>query len=98
VLYLLLGVVQIFLAGLGVWNLDQKVGSDGETALDPHRITGMIMGLVGLLILVAALVARPNGQAIGLSFARAQIRDLRASTTRRVATAEPAQRPGPTYS
>lgn len=68
VLFLLMGVVQVFLAGLGVWDLDQEVGSEGETSLDPHRITGMIMGLVALLILVAALIARSSGQAIGLSF------------------------------
>jgi hypothetical protein len=68
VLFLILGVVQLFLAGFGVWDLDQKVGSEGETALDPHRIMGMIMGVVALLILIAALVARSSGQAIGLSF------------------------------
>ncbi len=68
VLFLILGVVQVFLAGLGVWGLDQEVGSEGETALDPHRLTGMIMGVVALLILIAALVARSSGRAIGLSF------------------------------
>jgi hypothetical protein len=67
VLFLIAGVVQVFLAGLGVWDLDQKVGSEGETSLDPHRMIGMIMGLVALLIFIAALVARPSGQAIGLS-------------------------------
>ena len=68
VLFLILGVVQVFLSGFGVWDLDQSVGSEGETALDPHRINGVIMGLVALLILIAALVARPSGKAIGLSF------------------------------
>lgn len=68
VLFLIAGVVQVFLAGLGVWDLNQKVGSEGETSLDPHRMIGMIMGLVALLVFIAALVARPRGQAIGLSF------------------------------
>jgi Family of unknown function (DUF6220) len=68
VLFLIGGVVQVFLAGLGVWDLDQGVGSEGETAFDSHRTTGMILGLMALLIFIAALVARPSGQAIGLSF------------------------------
>jgi small-conductance mechanosensitive channel len=68
VFFLVLGVVQVFLAGFGVWVLDQKVGNEGETALDSHRTMGVIMGVVALLILLAALAARSSGQAIGLSF------------------------------
>jgi Family of unknown function (DUF6220) len=65
-LFLLLGAVQIFLAGLGVFNLDgRKVGASGETAFDPHRVNGNIMSLVALLLLVLVLVARPGARLIG---------------------------------
>jgi hypothetical protein len=61
VLYLGLGVVQIFLAGLGVFALDgEQLGTAGETALDPHRVLGTVMGVITLLILIAAALARPG--------------------------------------
>jgi hypothetical protein len=61
--FLLLGVVQIFLAGLGVFSLDgQKLGAAGETAFDPHPTLGFAMGGVALLILVLALLARPGAR------------------------------------
>jgi hypothetical protein len=64
-LFLLLGAVQIFLAGLGVFNLDgRKVGASGETAFDPHRDNGDVMSLVALLLLVLVLVARPGARLI----------------------------------
>jgi len=66
--FLLLGVVQIFLAGLGVFSLDgQKLGAAGETAFDPHRNLGFAMGAVALLILVLALLARLGARAIILA-------------------------------
>jgi hypothetical protein len=67
-LFLLLGVVQIFLAGLGVFSLDgEKLGTAGESAFDPHRINGNIMAAVALVILIAVLVARPGRRAIILA-------------------------------
>ena len=63
---LLLGVVQIFLAGLGVFSLQDQTlgGAGGDTAFAPHRAVGFSMGGVALLILVLALVARPGARAI----------------------------------
>jgi hypothetical protein len=66
--FLLLGVVQIFLAGLGVFALDgQKVGASGETAFDPHRTLGFAMGGIALLILILAVIARPGARAITMT-------------------------------
>ncbi len=66
--FLLLGVVQIFLAGLGVFSLHgQDVGAPGETAFNPHRDLGFTLGGIALVILVLALVARPGTRAIILS-------------------------------
>jgi hypothetical protein len=59
--FLLLGLVQIFLAGFGVFGLHgQEVGAPGETAFDPHRALGFALGGVALIILILALVARRN--------------------------------------
>src|ERR1700722_11919661 len=65
-LFLVAGVVQIFLAGFGVFHL-HAYGLDapaGDSALDPHRTLGFAMGGIALLILVLALAARPGGRAI----------------------------------
>jgi hypothetical protein len=65
-LYLVLIIVQVFLAGEGVFRLRTVYDSDtcktavcgGSTALDPHRILGFILTLpLALLFLVAALLA-----------------------------------------
>ena len=64
--FLLAGVVQIFLAGLGVFHL-HSYGLDasaGDSALDPHRVLGFTMGGIAILILLLALIARPGGRAI----------------------------------
>lgn len=66
--FLLLGVVQIFLAGLGVFNLDgEQLGTDSETALDPHRNLGFMLSPVALVIVVLAVLARPGARAVVLS-------------------------------
>ncbi len=66
--FLLLGVVQIFLAGLGVFSLHgQDVGAPGETAFNPHRSLGFTLAGVAVVILVLALAARPGARAIILS-------------------------------
>jgi hypothetical protein len=60
-LFLALGVVQVFLAGYGVYALDgDELGTPGETAYDPHRIVAMVMSAVVLLALIAVIVARPG--------------------------------------
>ena len=59
--FLVLGVVQIFLAGVGVFALHGKeLGAAGETAFSPHRAVGFAMSAVSLIILILALVARPG--------------------------------------
>jgi heme A synthase len=65
-LFLVAGVVQIFLAGFGVFHL-HAYGLDapaGDSALDPHRMLGSVMGAIAVLILVLAIVARPGSRAI----------------------------------
>jgi hypothetical protein len=67
-LFLGLGVVQIFLAGLGVFSLDgAQLGGTDETAFDPHRFVAVVMSAVTLLVLIAALVARPGRQFVIMS-------------------------------
>jgi hypothetical protein len=64
--FLLLGAVQIFLAGLGAFRLD-NTGVSGDTAFAPHRAVGFAMGGVALVILILALVARPGTRAAVLA-------------------------------
>lgn len=64
-LFLGLGVVQIFLAGLGVFALEgEELGTPDETAFDPHRMVGLVMTVVTLLIMIAAALARPGRQVV----------------------------------
>jgi hypothetical protein len=66
--FLLLGVVQIFLAGLGVFDLNgKKLGAEGETAFDPHRMVGFAMSGLSLIILILALIARRSVSSMVLS-------------------------------
>ena len=67
--FLLAGVAQIFLAGLGVFRLEnQGLAAVGDTAFAPHRDLGFTMAGIALLILVLALIARPGARAIAGSF------------------------------
>jgi hypothetical protein len=61
--FLVLGAVQIFLAGLGAFRID-NLGVSGDTAFAPHRALGFAMAGVALLILVLALIARPGVRAV----------------------------------
>src|SRR3954468_17142169 len=66
--FLAVGLVQIFLAGLGIFALDgRKLGSPGETAFDPHRTGAMVLTVVALLALVAIGIARPGARLIVLA-------------------------------
>jgi hypothetical protein len=66
--FLLLGAVQIFLAGFGVFSLHgEQVGAAGETAFDPHRSLGFALGGLVLIILVLALVARRSARSMVLT-------------------------------
>jgi hypothetical protein len=59
--FLVLGLVQIFLAGTGVFALHgRELGTAGETAFSPHRVVGFIMSGVALVVLILALIARPG--------------------------------------
>jgi hypothetical protein len=63
--FLLLGIAQIFLAGLGVFRLqDQGLAAGGDSAFAPHRAIGFTMAGIALLILVLAVIARPGTRAI----------------------------------
>jgi hypothetical protein len=68
-LFVVAGVVQIFLAGLGVFHLHAYGLDDpaGDSALDPHRTLGFAMAGIAVLILVLALVARPGGRQVVLA-------------------------------
>jgi Family of unknown function (DUF6220) len=57
--FLVLGAVQIFLAGLGAFRID-NLGVSGDTAFAPHRAVGFTMAGVALVILILALIARPG--------------------------------------
>src|SRR6202142_1100896 len=57
--FLVLGAVQIFLAGLGAFRID-NLGVSGDTAFAPHRAVGFAMAGVALVILILALIARPG--------------------------------------
>jgi hypothetical protein len=63
--FLLAGVAQICLAGLGVFRLqDQGLEAAGDTAFGPHMALGFAMAGVALLILILAVIARPGARAI----------------------------------
>jgi hypothetical protein len=52
-------IVQFFLAGLGAFRVqDGASGSHFDHVWGPHRTLGNVLFIVGLLVLVAAIVAR----------------------------------------
>src|SRR4051794_10931834 len=52
-------LVQVFLAGVGVFGMDAAKAEDAGS-FDPHRVLGEIIGGLTLLMLIAALVARAS--------------------------------------
>jgi hypothetical protein len=50
--FLVLGAVQIFLAGLGVFS------SRGDPGIEPHRVFSIVIAAAALVVLVLAVVAR----------------------------------------
>jgi hypothetical protein len=63
--FLLAGVTQIFLAGLGVFSLQgQGLEAAGDSAFAPHRALGFAMAGIAVVILLLALVARPGARAV----------------------------------
>ena len=65
--FLVAGLVQIFLAGFGVFDLLGGEGEDGSS-FDPHRTLGFTMGIVALLLLLLALIARVDATTMLLAF------------------------------
>jgi len=57
-LFVLLGAVQIFLAGLGVFS------SRGDPGFDPHRVFSTVIAAASLVVLVLAAVARAGARHI----------------------------------
>src|SRR3954465_7136779 len=52
-------LVQVFLAGVGVFGMDAPKAEDAGS-FDAHRVLGEIIGGLTLLMLIAALVARAS--------------------------------------
>lgn len=68
-------VVQFFLAGLGVWGIDQRK-LDKATSIDPHRAFADVVALIALLMFIAALVARTSKAKIWASISIAVLAAL----------------------
>ena len=58
-MFLLAGAVQIFLAGLGVFRLQDNglEAAAGDSAFAPHRTLGFAIAGIAMLILVSVLTA-----------------------------------------
>ena len=54
-------LLQFFLAGAGVFSAGPGTAARESSALDPHRMNGMLVMILALLLLITALVAR-NGR------------------------------------
>lgn len=68
-------IVQFFLAGLGVWGIDQrKLGK--ATSLDPHRAVAGVVALIAVLMFIAALVARTSKAKIWVSISIAVLAEV----------------------
>jgi hypothetical protein len=65
-LFLVAGLVQIFLAGIGVFDLNgQKV--EDASSLDPHRTLGFALGGLSVVLLILAVVARVDTRTMVVS-------------------------------
>ena len=58
--FLMAGGIQIFLAGLGVFSFRDQDAAAGSNAYDAHQTLGFTMGGIAVVILIAALIARPG--------------------------------------
>jgi hypothetical protein len=58
--FLLAGGAQIFLAGLGVFSLDNGDAASSSSAFDTHRALGFTLAGAAVVILILALIARPG--------------------------------------
>ena len=64
-------VVQIYLAGRGVFGVHGGKKLDDQSSLDPHRALGEMIGLAAIVMFVCALVVWRNRRLIGETFALA---------------------------
>ncbi|HEX3783040.1 MAG TPA: DUF6220 domain-containing protein [Pseudonocardiaceae bacterium] len=55
-------IVQIYLAGSGIFAATGPVKL--ASSLDPHRVLGNVLAVVALLVLIAAIVARPGRRSL----------------------------------
>lgn len=62
-LFLVAGLVQIFLAGMGIFGINGEDLADA-TSFDPHRTLGLAMGGLALVLVVLALVARAGARTV----------------------------------
>jgi peptidoglycan/LPS O-acetylase OafA/YrhL len=74
-LFLVAGLVQIFLAGMGVFDLNGQ-DLDDATSLDPHRTLGFALGGLSLLLLILSVVARVDARTMGISLVVALLANL----------------------
>jgi len=65
--FLLAGCAQVFLAGLGVFSLDNGDAAGGGSAFDAHRALGFTLAGAAIVILILALIARPGVLAMSLA-------------------------------
>jgi hypothetical protein len=65
-LFLIAGVLQIFLAGMGVFDINGRRLEDA-TSFDPHRALGFAMGGAAVILLILAIVVRAGRRTIILS-------------------------------
>lgn len=62
-------VVQIYLAGAGAFGDHQRGAPDVHHAFEPHEALGHYLGMASALLLILALIARPDrGTVIGAVF------------------------------
>jgi hypothetical protein len=65
-LFLVAGLIQIFLAGLGVFDLNGQKLEDASS-LDPHRALGFALGGLSILLLILAVIARVDTRTMVVS-------------------------------
>ncbi len=65
-LFLVAGLVQIFLAGVGVFDLDGARLEDASS-FDPHRTLGFILGGISIVLFILSLVARASSRTMVVS-------------------------------
>jgi hypothetical protein len=69
-------VVQIFLAGRGVFGIRGAAKLDDQSSLDPHRVLGEIIGIAAIVCFLAALVVWRNRRLIGETLALAVMAEV----------------------